>query len=168
MEQGSSAGWQFGLLGKKFCPSLRQTSLQIPSVSIKSHKIKDLRSITYVSKVTHFQCIPRSGGKKYYKIESVLQRHPGTRTPKGDAYHRHRLVEIGDEDFQPNEGGIWELDFVHMRAVLPDRKPFVPLPASLPICPVRPNPMESIMPLLPEPFGPEIANFSLRKSNFSF
>ncbi len=37
-------------------------------------------------------------------------------------------------------------------------RPLVPRPVSRPICPVRPNSIASITPLLPEPFGPEIAN----------
>jgi chromate transporter len=39
-------------------------------------------------------------------------------------------------------------------------RPLVPRPISRPICPVRPNSIASITPLLPEPFGPEIANVS--------
>ena len=34
----------------------------------------------------------------------------------------------------------------------------MPRPISRPICPVRPNSIASITPLLREPFGPEIAN----------
>ena len=37
-------------------------------------------------------------------------------------------------------------------------RPFVPLPVRRLICPVSPNSIASITPLLPEPLGPEIAN----------
>ena len=46
--------------------------------------------------------------------------------------------------------------------------PFVPLPVSRPIWPVKANSIASITPLLPVPFGPEIANFSLPKLRSSF
>ena len=42
-------------------------------------------------------------------------------------------------------------------------RPFVPLPVRRLICPVSPNSIASITPLLPEPLGPEMANVPLLK-----
>ena len=78
------------------------------------------------------------------------------------------FLSAGRKTVSSTNAAVRKFGFVNVRTMLRNGEALVSLPVSRPICPVSPNSMASMTPLLPDPFGPEITKVSFRKSITSF